>query len=151
LEWDLDSERLNRWVSLGANVGVLVGIFLLAIELQQNNQLLEDEARRARAASAQETWTILAENGELAELFTKDINRESLSQVESLRLMGMWLRSLTDLELAYRSLPNEELIPVAARYRRNFDVFPSLTTTWERNKQLFQQDFVAWMDEIRAE
>ncbi len=143
----MDSDRVNRWLTLGANVGVLIGIVLLAIELRQNNQLMEGEARRARASSVQETWTVMAENGELASLIAKDLNGEPLDQVDSLRLMALWLRTLTDLQLAYQELPEDELAPVAARYRSNFQQFPSLVTTWETNKKWFRQDFVTWMDD----
>ncbi len=143
----MDSDRVNRWLTLGANVGVLIGIVLLAIELRQNNQLMEGEARRARASSVQETWTVMAENGELASLIAKDLNGEPLDQVGSLRLMAFWLRTLTDLQLAYQELPEDELAPVAARYRSNFRQFPSLVTTWETHKKWFRQDFVTWMDD----
>ncbi len=139
--------EVSQIVAILANIGVLAGIFFLAIELQQNNQLMEGEARRARASSVQESWTIMAENGELASLIAKDINGEPLDQVDSLRLMAYWLRTLTDLQLAYRELPEDELAPVAARYRSNFQTFPSLVTTWEANRKWFQQDFVTWMDD----
>ncbi len=35
----MDSDRLNRWLTLGANVGVLVGIIFLAIQIRQNSDL----------------------------------------------------------------------------------------------------------------
>jgi len=142
---------IGQVVAILANIGVLAGIFFLAIELRQNNQLMEDEARRARASSVQETWTVMAENGELASIIAKDLNGERLDQVDSLRLMAFWLRTLTDLQLAYQELPEDELAPVAARYRSNFQNFPSLVTTWETNRKWFRQDFVTWMDDNNAE
>ena len=41
----MDSDRLNRWLTLGANVGVLIGIVFLAFELQQNNENLAAQQR----------------------------------------------------------------------------------------------------------
>ena len=45
----MDIEKLNRWLTLGANVGVLAGIIFLALEIQQNSRLarlqFEDERR----------------------------------------------------------------------------------------------------------
>ena len=41
----MDSDRLNRWLTLGANVGVIAGIVFLAFELRQNNDLLESESQ----------------------------------------------------------------------------------------------------------
>ncbi len=36
----MDSDRLNRWLTLGANLGVLVGIIFLAVEIRQTQAWL---------------------------------------------------------------------------------------------------------------
>ena len=41
----MDSDRLNRWLTLGANLGVLVGIVLLLLELDQNRKLMRAKTR----------------------------------------------------------------------------------------------------------
>ena len=45
----MQTVRLNQWLSIGANFGVLIGIILLIIELDQNSDLarlqLEDNRR----------------------------------------------------------------------------------------------------------
>lgn len=41
-------DDLNRWLALVANVGVVTGIVFLAVELRQNNDLLEAQARADR-------------------------------------------------------------------------------------------------------
>ncbi len=48
----MDSDRLNRWLTLGANLGVLVGIIFLAAEIRQNSDL----ARLQFAEDRQTTW-----------------------------------------------------------------------------------------------
>jgi hypothetical protein len=37
----LDFDRLNKWLTLGANLGVLVGIILLVMEIRQNQEIIE--------------------------------------------------------------------------------------------------------------
>ena len=37
----MDTDRLNRWLTLGANVGVLVGIIFLALEVRQTGDALK--------------------------------------------------------------------------------------------------------------
>lgn len=44
----MDSERLSRWLALGANFGVLVGLFLLIVEIQQNTDMMRAEMSQAR-------------------------------------------------------------------------------------------------------
>ena len=60
----IDAERL---ISILANVGILAGIALLVVELNQNNDLMEAEARFNRLMLSRDGWDSLAENGELAE------------------------------------------------------------------------------------
>lgn len=36
----MDAEKVNRWLTLGANLGVLVGIVLILTELNQNSELM---------------------------------------------------------------------------------------------------------------
>ena len=35
----MNSDRLNRWLTLGANVGVLVGLIFVALEIRQANKI----------------------------------------------------------------------------------------------------------------
>ncbi len=71
-------DRLNQWLTLLANVGVIVGIAFLVVEIRQNDQmLLEDQ--RLREASAflemeaqyMEASQQISSNKELAELLAR--------------------------------------------------------------------------------
>ena len=44
METKLDTDRVNRWLTLGANIAVVAGIVFLGLELRQNNELLKFEA-----------------------------------------------------------------------------------------------------------
>ena len=45
----MDSNTVNRWLTLGANLGVFVGIILILIELNQNAELMRAQIAQARA------------------------------------------------------------------------------------------------------
>ena len=45
----MDSVRLNRWLTLGANIGVLIGIMLLLVELDQNRDMMRAQTRHQLA------------------------------------------------------------------------------------------------------
>ena len=45
----MDSNRLNRWLTLIANVGVVIGLVLLLIELDQNSDLMQAQIHQARS------------------------------------------------------------------------------------------------------
>ena len=47
----MDSDRLNRWLTLGANLGVLIGLALLVVEIRQGNQLALAKIEQTRSDS----------------------------------------------------------------------------------------------------
>lgn len=45
----MDYDKLNRWLSLVANFGVLIGLFLLIVEIDQNSDLVRAQIHQARS------------------------------------------------------------------------------------------------------
>ena len=45
----MNLEGLNRWITLGANVGVVVGLALLIIEIRQNSELVRAQIHQSRS------------------------------------------------------------------------------------------------------
>ena len=45
----MNADRVNRWLTLGANIGVLVGIILLLVELKQNRDLTRAQIHQDRS------------------------------------------------------------------------------------------------------
>lgn len=43
----MDTEKVNKWLTLGANVGVLIGLLLLVPEIRQTNSIAKAEAINA--------------------------------------------------------------------------------------------------------
>ena len=41
----MDSDRLNRWLTLGANLAVLVGLVFLVVEINRNNEMMRAQTR----------------------------------------------------------------------------------------------------------
>jgi hypothetical protein len=83
----MDSDKLNRWVSLGANIGVFIGLIFLVVELKQTNDLAEASAYRARGDEIQSALQSVALSADLAEILVK-VDAEgidALSAVEAMR------------------------------------------------------------------
>lgn len=64
----MDSEKLNRWLALVANFGVVVGLGLLVFELREAQNFAETEASVRRLNQMQEAQTAIALSESLAEL-----------------------------------------------------------------------------------
>ncbi len=56
----MNTDRVNDWLSLLTNVGVLIGIVLLIIELNQNTELARVEMHAMRAEAKAERQMNLA-------------------------------------------------------------------------------------------
>ena len=52
----MDADKLNKWLALGANCGVLIGLFLLIIEIQQNTDTMRAEMGQARSDNRIESF-----------------------------------------------------------------------------------------------
>ena len=64
----MDSNQLNRWVTLGANIGVLVGIILLIVELDQNHEAVQAQTRSNLSQGIVDHLSMIASNEQLASL-----------------------------------------------------------------------------------
>ena len=50
--------KLNEWLTLLTNIAVVAGIIFLAVEIQQNNELLQSQVREMQAVSIQAATTL---------------------------------------------------------------------------------------------
>lgn len=61
----------DKWLNLIANIGVLVGIFFLAYEIQQNTVATQLEVASSFQSSFSEVEMLIAVDSEFAELLFK--------------------------------------------------------------------------------
>ena len=86
----MNSEKVNSWLTLGANLGVLVGIIFLAAEIRQSSDL----ARLQFAEDRQTTWQqgeLVVFGDSIATVWEKSVlDPESLSLAET-RMLDAYL------------------------------------------------------------
>jgi hypothetical protein len=59
-----DSERLHRWLALGANVGILIGLVLVIVQIRQSTQLARSTYRSQGNDVANQVYgNLLGEHG----------------------------------------------------------------------------------------
>ncbi len=80
---------LGQTITILANIGVIAGIVFLAVELQQNNELLESEARQALVDRRISLAEIVASNAELANVVAKAQAGEALAPGEQRQLYAL--------------------------------------------------------------
>ena len=144
----MNSESLNRWLTLGANLGVIAGIIFLAIELRQNNELLAADARFNRLQVTWNGWQSLAENGDLTVLIGFSRNGEILEGSKQVRVDAVVMRILVAMEWLYRELPPDSPERLYMRVELQ-DVFAGIGAdlrVWEDRKSRFDPNFVRWVE-----
>jgi len=135
-------------MSFLANIGVLIGILLLAYELRQNNDLMEAEARLNRVNMVVDAWRFTAENGDVTELREREKAGEELSGADVRRIDATIMAIFVLLEWTYRELSEEsrEMTQLREVQRYNFSTAPEYHRVWNERKVSFDPAFVEWMD-----
>ena len=104
----MDSDRLNRWLTLIANVGVLVGLLLLVFEIRQNTDVMQAQMAQARADNRMEKyrdqidsdyWPAIGVKRDSAKSPKEWI--DSLTAEEHQRVLSHTLLELNDLRIQY--------------------------------------------------
>ena len=81
----MDSDRVNRWLTLGANLGVLVGIILLVVELDQNRDLMRSQIRYQVFQDEANNNLSVATDRQLVEVIYRAGNSEELEEVDRIQ------------------------------------------------------------------
>ena len=100
-------EKLNQWLTLMANVGVLLGIAFLAYEIRQNTDAIQSQTRATIFSGAQEE---LWKNMEFPDV-TKNLGprNQDLTADEKIRLDAWLTAAMRAREFAWLEYTNGNL------------------------------------------
>ena len=145
-------DSVNKWLTLAANFGVIAGILFLAIELNQNNELLEAEAREARYEfRSRDSNRIFLENPRLVELMVKVNNRGLLTQEEQYTIERFYSQILLNFQLIFIEYTEGHISESELGIASMKDYFSNqvgMEQYWlENGSAAFQPNFVQWMQE----
>lgn len=140
--------KAEQIMNLIANLGVIIGIFFLAYELRQNNELMEAEARLNRTILAINSWRSTAENPALTELREKEKRGETLTSAETRQVDAAVMAIFVTIDWAFGELPldSAEVRQIREVQRYNFSNSPEYRRVWQERKNSFNPDFVRWME-----
>ena len=78
----MKSDRLTRWITIGANLGVMIGLLLLIAELAQNRDMMRAQIRHELAMGIVNILQTPANNDQLADVLFRGISGEELTPTE---------------------------------------------------------------------
>lgn len=151
----MESDQLNRWATLGANVAVLAGIALLIIELDQNHDTVRAQTRNEITQGELMLLGSMSGNKELSELLVTAGQGGGLTDAERLMVN-------TQSESAFRLWQNvhyqgrnglyddEEFAKHIDTMRSVLSHSPWLVQHWCDTRQLYPSEFAAEIDNLLA-
>jgi len=147
----LDFDRLNRWLTLAANLGVLAGIFLLVIELQQNTESAELQAAQSYVALSHELDFRLVDDPSLIALFNTS---PDIRTPDELRRLDRWyFGSLRTWENGYylhsKGVLDDDLWSGQKVFMGDLlSRDDELRNYYQTNRKYFSESFTAYLDRL---
>ena len=143
------TDRLNRWLTLIANFGVVIGLFLLIAELNHASKLAEVDAYQTRVKDIQELGLELALSDSLAGILSKADSEgiESLSASEFIRAQAWYSTIMRGMQGQYYQYLNG-FLDRASVDRTLRDIADDVYRNWERFDLLDEIEIQEWRTEI---
>ncbi len=147
----MDTDRLNRWLALGANFGVLIGIILLIIELDQNREMVRAQTRNEISQGELIVLGSIAGDKELTDLLVRVSQGEGLTPGEK-------LRHLTHSESVFRLWQNMHYqgrhgLYEEGEFQKHIETMgwvlnqgPYLIVYWCQARTIYPKEFAAEVD-----
>lgn len=148
--------ELGQSLEIIANVGVLVGIIFLAIEVNQNTAMIEAEMSQNRAESAMSEAQSLYNSDYLPEILVALRKGEPITDVQTERIVH-WFRSfnrnLDNQLLLYRQgmLGDDVLRSMELAILDTIVFTPVTVEIWEQTKNQYSDDYIRIVDRVLAE
>jgi hypothetical protein len=160
----MQSNKLDRWLTIGTNISVLIGIILLIVEIDQNNELVRIQIEQARSDTYVAWQREVASGDHVAPLFAKlevkdgglfsNLDLTQLDPVEMERIRAVAAARFYDYETLYaqyeRGFVSEEywqqrIVPVIRNWA------PVWAKLFRSGELSVRQDFKDEIARINAE
>ena len=137
---------VGQSINTVANVGVILGIVFLGLELQQNNEFAAESERATRYQAALGTYELVLNNPNLLRVTLKARNEE-LTDDERSTLSIFFTRVWLGLQQTFDSTNEADRATFVRLHRRTFEELPVLQELWQRDREVLDPDFVAFMEQ----
>ena len=153
-------EKLNQWLTLAANFGVIAGLIFLGLEIQQNTISTRMAARENATQGHIDYLGYLLDNTVLARANEKLTNNQPVNDLEDNQMrifLQMRWRHYERVYYQYRNdlISDQEWAGFEAGIMRSFrdenDLWRMSGTVWERDKERLSQQFAEYVEGLRVQ
>jgi len=142
----MDFDRLNKWLTLGANLGVLLGILLLVVEVRENQEIMEFDQKLSildseslEVARFTQLRMLIIQDAEVARIQRDGRAGKELSPIDKDRFNAMCSSGLWADTLMYgRSVAlgrSEFARGTVDGVKRQINNNPGIAECWQNHRQ----------------
>ena len=158
----MNLNNLDKWLTVTANVGVLLGIIFLAVELQQNTSMMRAQTRDTMTEKIVNFYELNINNIEASNLFRDIENEAQMAQVDrasnefriysliTLSQLRLWENELYQYQQGlYDQQEFESRRRLWAQYLSSESPQgQARRAIWANNRGFFSQDFVEIVESL---
>ena len=145
--------KLNDWLTLGANIGVMIGLLLLIVEIRQNTEMMRAQINQSRTEAAQSEQQATYNSDYIPAILAKVDSGQGLTD-EELRRYRPYLRSFN------RNMDNQlwqynqgllgENIPRSLRgaVRTVIGANQLSIDVWDTQKLSYTDEYIAFVEDV---
>ena len=148
----MNAEKLNAWLSLGANVGVVIGLVLLIFEISQNTEMMQAQINQSRTDTALSEQQAVYTSDHVPAMLVKISRGEELSDEDLIRyerFFRAFNRNQDNNLWQYNEGYLEDNIPrsIKGAVREVIAGHELGIATWELQKYSYTEDYVAFVED----
>jgi hypothetical protein len=152
----MEAHKVNSWLTLGANIGVLIGIILLVIELDQNREMIRAQTRNDISHQLWDHLGMVANNSQLASVKRRAEAGEELSEDETLQQFLLFTankRLWENIHYQYRQgmFDEEEFEAERTAWRYLINKDKTFARNWCPTRGNYSPAFVAELESLLNE
>jgi hypothetical protein len=148
----MNAEKLNAWLSLGANVGVVIGLVLLIFEISQNTEMMQAQINQSRTDTALSEQQAVYTSDHVPSMLVKIDRGEELSDEDLIRyerFFRAFNRNQDNNLWQYNEGYLEDNIPrsIKGAVRAVIAGHELGIATWELQKYSYTEEYVAFVED----
>ncbi len=153
-------EGLNRWLALGANIGVVIGIAFLVVEINQNTLATRIAARDTATQGHIDYIAQVLDSSILAPAVAKAFANQELSYLETSQLTVFHEMRWRHYERVYYQYQNGVISDqewtgyengIIQSFGNEYTSFKISQDTWQTINFKLSEDFVTYVEELVAD
>ncbi|MEZ5998522.1 MAG: hypothetical protein R3B98_07500 [Hyphomonas sp.] len=148
-------ETVATLADILASCAVVISLIFIGFQLKQNAELTRMAAAQTSAQLLSTNLGRIIENGDLAELITKEGAPDAWNRAERLRVTNFLSASFRHFEVLHThrrfGVFEEELwVGTEARLRDSLST-PAIREWWQESKPFYAKSFATYVDKVAAE